>query len=113
MFDSAYENPDVRTAIVDQFMEAARAGIAKGAEVVIPAGGNAMTLLGDADIHQVDDAPIVNGVIARVKVGEMAVGLRQITGSFTSKRMTYAPPSGALLQDIRRFYGPNVYPGAA
>jgi Asp/Glu/hydantoin racemase len=113
MFDSAYENPEVRTAIVEQFMEAARAGLAKGAEAVIPAGGNAMTLLADADIHQVDNAPIVNGVIALVKVGEMAVGLRQITGSFTSKRMTYAPPSGALLQDIRRFYGANVYPGAA
>jgi allantoin racemase len=112
MFDSAYEKPEVRTAIVDQFMEAARAGIAKGAEVIIPAGGSAMALLAHAEIHQVDNAPIVNGVIALVKVGEMAVGLRQITGTFTSKRMTYAPPSGALLEEIRRFYGPNIYPGA-
>jgi allantoin racemase len=112
MFDSAYDKPDIRTAIVDQFMEAARAGIAKGAEVVIPAGGSAMALLAHADIHQVDNAPIVNGVIALVKVGEMAAGLRQITGLFTSKRMTYAPPSGALLEEIRRFYGPEIYPGA-
>ena len=112
MFDSAYEKSDIRTAIIDQFMEAARAGIAKGAEVIIPAGGSAMALLAHAGIHQVDNAPIVNGVIALVKVGEMAAGLRQITGSFTSKRMTYAPPSGALLEEIRRFYGPETYPGA-
>ena len=29
----------------------------------------------------------------------------------TSKRMTYAPPSGVLLDDIRRVYGSEVYPG--
>jgi hypothetical protein len=26
--------------------------------------------------------------------------------------MTYAPPSGTLLDDIRRVYGSHVYPGA-
>jgi allantoin racemase len=112
VFDQAYEDPDVRATIIGQFMEAARAGLAKGAEAVIPAGGSAMALLARCDIHEVDNAPIVNGVITLVKVGEMAAGLRQITGSFTSKRMTYAAPSGALLEEIRRSYGANIYPGA-
>jgi allantoin racemase len=112
VFDTAYDDLDVRKAIIEQFVKAARVGISKGAEAVIPAGGSAMTLLAHANIHQVDSAPVVNGVIALVKVGEMAVGLRQITGTFTSKRLTYAPPSGTLLQDIRQSYGPNVYPGA-
>lgn len=112
VFDSAYENTEMRTSILNQFMDAARIGIAKGAETIIPAGGNAMTLLADSGVHQVDNAPIVNGVFALIKVGEMAVGLRQITGAFTSKCMTYAPPTGALLQDIRRFYGSAIYPGA-
>ena len=36
----------------------------------------------------------------------------QLTGSFTSKRMMYAPPTGQLLADIRAAYGDRVYPGA-
>ena len=27
--------------------------------------------------------------------------MKRLTGHFTSKRLTYAPPSGALLDDIR------------
>jgi hypothetical protein len=56
--------------------------------------------------------PVVNGVIALLKVAEMAVQFRQITGHFTSKQMMYAPPSGRLLHDIRHAYGANMYPGA-
>jgi hypothetical protein len=45
-------------------------------------------------------------------MGELAAGMKGLTGHFTSKRLTYAPPSGALLDDIRRVYGGHVYPGA-
>jgi allantoin racemase len=38
--------------------------------------------------------------------------MKSLTGHFTSKRLTYAPPAGALLDDIRRSYGDDVYPGA-
>jgi allantoin racemase len=71
-----------------------------------------MTILADAGIHEVDGAPVVNGLIALVKIGELAVNIRKLTGHFTSKRLTYAPPTGALLEDIRRAYGSEVYPGA-
>ena len=64
-------------------------------------------------MHQIDAAPVRNGLIALVKVAELAVGMRRITGNFTSKRLIYAPPSGQLLADIRQAYGAHVYPGAA
>jgi hypothetical protein len=79
---------------------------------VIPAGGIVMTILADAGIHEVDKAPIVNGLIALVKMGELAVNMRALTGHFTSKRLTYAPPTGSLLGDVRRAYGDDVYPAA-
>jgi allantoin racemase len=81
-------------------------------EAVIPAGGIVMTLLADAGIHEVDGAPIVNGLLALAKIGELAASLKALTGHFTSKRLTYAAPTGALLNDIRRAYGDHVYPGA-
>jgi allantoin racemase len=81
-------------------------------KVIGASGGIVMAILADAGIHEIDKAPVVNGLIALVKIGELAVNIRALTGHFTSKRLTYAPPSGALLDDIRRAYGDDVYPGA-
>jgi allantoin racemase len=112
VIDRAFEDKAVLDSVLEQFRAAARVGIAKGAETVIPAGGIVMTILAYAGVHKVDDVPIVNGLIALVKVAEMAVQIRQLTGGFTSKRMMYAPPTGKLLADIRDAYGAHVYPGA-
>ncbi len=112
MFDLAFEDEAVRADVIEQFRAGARQGLAKGAETVIPAGGIVMTLLAEAGVHEVDNAPVVNGMIALVKMGELAASLRLLTGHFTSKRLTYAPPAGALLADIRRLYGEHLYPGA-
>ena len=71
-----------------------------------------MTILADAGIHEIDNAPVVNGLIALIKIGELAVNMRALTGHFTSKRLTYTPPSGSLLEDIRAAYCKDVYPGA-
>jgi hypothetical protein len=113
VFDRAFEDAAVRDDIIEQFCRAARQGLAKGAESVIPAGGIVMTLLAEAGVHEIDGAPVVNGLFALVKFGELAASMRGLTGHFTSKRLTYAPPSGALLDDIRRIYGSRLYPGAS
>lgn len=97
---------------VAQFTDVARIGIEKGAETIIPAGGIVMTILAFANVHQIDNVPIVNGLIALTKMAEMAVHVKRLTGVFTSKRMMYAPPTGTLLADIRAAYGDHVYPGA-
>lgn len=112
MFDLALREPEVKARIVAQFVEVAKRSLDKGAEVVIPAGGSLMALLADAGVHQVERAPVVNGLIALVKTAELAVEMRRLTGSFTSKRLIYAPPTGQLLADVRKAYGDHIYPGA-
>jgi allantoin racemase len=112
VLDRSFEDAAVLDQVVQQFCEAARIGIGRGAETIIPAGGIVMTILAFAGVHKVDNVPIVNGLIALTKMAEMAVRIRQLTGGFTSKRMMYAPPSGTLLADIRAAYGDHVYPGA-
>jgi hypothetical protein len=72
-----------------------------------------MAVLADAGVHQIGSAPVLNGLIAVIKVAELAVAMRQLTGDFTSKHLIYAPPSGELLADVRGAYGAQVYPGAA
>ena len=71
-----------------------------------------MAVLADAGVHQIDSAPVLNGLIATVKVAELAVAMRQLTGHFTSKHLIYAPPAGKLLAEVRAAYGAQVYPGA-
>ncbi|MFO1143027.1 MAG: aspartate/glutamate racemase family protein [Amaricoccus sp.] len=112
VFDLALSDPAVLAGIVDQFTEVARRALDKGAEVLIPAGGSLMAALHRGGLHQVDGAPVLNGIIALVKTAEMAAQMRAITGCFTSKRLVYAPPSGKLLADVRAAYGEGVYPGA-
>jgi len=112
VLDQAFEDPIVCCTVIDQFEAAARRGIARGAEVIIPAGGIVMAILARAGVHAVDRAPIVNGVIGLLKVAELAVQMKRLTGHFTSKSMMYAPPAGDLLRDIRKSYGAQVYPGA-
>jgi hypothetical protein len=42
--------------------------------VLIPGGGSLMALLADAAVHRIDATPVLNGLIAIVKVAELAVG---------------------------------------
>ncbi len=112
VLDKAFEDDHLRRIVVDQFTAAARRGIARGAEVIIPAGGIVMSLLAKSAVHAVDKAPIVNGVVGLLKVAELAVQMKRLTGYFTSKTMMYSPPTGELLRDIRQSYGRDLYPGA-
>ena len=112
VLDTAFEDPQVCQMVIEQFTEAARRGIARGAEVIIPAGGIVMAILTRSGVHAIDKAPIVNGMIGLLKIAELAVQMKRLTGCFTSKSLMYAPPSGELLHDIRRSYGRHVYPGA-
>jgi len=108
----AFVEPHLCRSIVSQFEEAAQQALAKGAEVLIPCGGVLTTLLLEQGVHEVERAPVVSGIIELVKFAEIAVKIRALTGRFTSKRLSYAPPSGAILERIREFYGPDIYPGA-
>ena len=98
--------------IVEQFNERAGRLLEQGAEVVIPAGGDVIVLLADAGIFEVGGAPILNGIVELVKMGELAVKLKRRTGRFTAKRGGYSAPTGEFLERVRQFYGPDVYPGA-
>jgi Asp/Glu/hydantoin racemase len=98
--------------IIGQFNERAERLLEKGSEVIIPAGGDVIVLLADAGIFEVGGAPILNGIVELVKMGELAVKLKRKTGRFTAKRGGYSAPTGDFLERIRKFYGPQVYPGA-
>ena len=107
-----FVEPDHLQAILAQFTECAERLLARGSEVIIPAGGDIIVFLADMGIYTVGNAPILNGIVELVKMGELAVKLRQKTGRFTSKSGGYAAPSGDFLERVRKHYGEDFYPGA-
>jgi allantoin racemase len=108
----AFNDPAARTAIVGEFVAAARALAEDGAEVVIPAIGVLMTLLAGEGVHEIDGrVPVLNGVVALTKTAESVVRMRRLMGgAWTSKRATYAPPPASQIDELRAAYG-EVYPG--
>ena len=107
-----YVDKQGREKIIARFMDATQRLLQKGAEVIIPAGGDIIAYLVESRIYEIERTPILNGIVELIKMAEMAVKLRAHTGRFTSKRLTYATPSGDFLKRIRDFYGPDVYPGS-
>jgi len=110
--DEGFENPEVLRNLIGQFQAAAKANTDAGAEVVIAAGGVVMALLAYAGVYTTPSgAPILNGITTLIKAGEMAVKLDRIMGgTFTSKRLQYAPPGPDQIAEIREHYGANIYP---
>ena len=107
-----FVEPDHLKVILGQFNECADRLLEKGTEVIVPAGGDIIVFLADAGIHEYKNAPILNGIIELVKLGELAAKLKRKTGRFTSKRGGYATPTGDFLERVRDFYGADFYPGA-
>jgi allantoin racemase len=112
---AAFEDKAACERLAAEFDRAARANAEAGAEVVIAAGGVVMALLAHADIHEAGGGlPILNGITALVKAGEMAVNLSRVMGGrFASRVGAYAPPPPDQIDELRKFYGPAIYPGVA
>ncbi len=108
----AFEEKAALDRIASDFDRAAKANADAGAEVVIAAGGVVMALLAHANIHEAGGLPILNGITALVKASEMAVSLsKAMGGRFASLVRTYAPPPPDQIDELRRFYGPHIFPG--
>jgi len=110
--NQAFVDPATGRRMIDEFLAAASANVAEGAEIVIPAVGVVMALLARHGIHEVAPGiPILNGVTALVKMGEAAVRMRRLFGgSWTSRRAMYAAPPPDQIDEMRAYYGKDVYP---
>jgi allantoin racemase len=109
--DEGFHDPAARARIQGDFEAAAERGTEAGAEVVVAAGGVVMALLAHWNMYATSQGvPILNGITALVKFGEMAVRLKRLTGQFTSHHRNFAPPPPDQIEELRRAYHPGIYP---
>ncbi|KIC38996.1 hypothetical protein RA27_17665 [Ruegeria sp. ANG-R] len=90
----AYGDADKAQVVKRLFEEQGRPLVTEGTDVLIPGGGIPMLLFSQFHDHQIDGAPVVNGIPIAVKSAEMAVALKWMTGQCVSRTGDYskAPP---------------------
>ncbi len=100
-----FEDPTMQQKQLREFTEGARKTIAARAEVIIPMGGIASLFLARSGLRQIEGVPVLDTITIAVKMTEMMVKLGKVTGTFVSRRLSFASPPQAVLDEICRAYG--------
>jgi Asp/Glu/hydantoin racemase len=92
--------------LIERFRSAARAMIARGAEVLIPGEVPLNMLLARAGVAEVDGVPVVDALAATIKAAETAVDLRRSAGMRPHRHGLFGamPPRGRV-KELLEFYG--------
>ena len=96
----AYDDPDKAEELRLLFEEQARPMIAGGTDVLISGGGIPMLLFSRFNNHNIDGAPVVNGIPIVVKMAEMAVELRRLTGQTVSRTGDFAKVPDHVIEEF-------------
>jgi Asp/Glu/hydantoin racemase len=96
----AYDSDIVAARVAQLFADQARPLVAKGCDVLIPAGGIPMLLFSSIKNHTVDGAPIINGIPILLKHAETAVKLRRLTGMGVSRVSDYIQPPTEITEEF-------------
>ena len=92
--------------VLKAFYEAARKVIADGANVIIPNEGPTNEVLYHQGIYEVDGVPIIdsNGLV--IKMAELMVDMRQMSGMHSSRKGYYfAKPPTEMVDHMMKLYG--------
>jgi allantoin racemase len=98
---SAYGDAARTREVVELFAEQARPLVEAGVDVLLPGGGIPMLLFSKIHEHAVDGAPVVNGIPIVVKMAEMAVRLRRLTGLGVSRASDFVKPPPEIIEEFR------------
>ena len=92
--------------LIAKFQDAARTMIGRGADVIIPGEAPLCLLLARHGVTEVDGVPVLDAVTATIKMAEMMVGLRRVTGVAPSRRGYFrSQPPRARVKELLEFYG--------
>jgi allantoin racemase len=100
-FMRAFTDPAERDAVCAAFAGQVRPLIARGAEVLIPAGGLPMLLFAENQPFAIDGVPVLEGIATVLKTAEMAVAMHKITGIAASRSGLYARASAGAVADFQ------------
>jgi allantoin racemase len=85
---------------IDQITAHGRRAVAAGAEMLLVLPGSLYLSLAKRGITEIDGAPIYNSIPGVIKMAELMVKYREITGLFVSRKHTYAAPSREIVDQL-------------
>ena len=97
---AGFDSQERFEAAVSLFEEQARPLVAEGVDVLIPGGGIPMLLFSRLRNHAIDGAPVINGIPIVVKMAELAVKLRRLTGLSTSRVSDFVKPPPEIVEEF-------------
>ncbi len=106
--DRVFGDKKLQEKQLREFTDGARKTIEAGSEVIIPIGGMASLFLARAGLHQIDGVPVIDTISNAVKMTEMVVKLGKITGTFVSRRRSFAKPPEAMLKQAISDFGIDI-----
>jgi allantoin racemase len=98
--ESLYTDKSYGDARVAEIMEHGRRAVAAGAEMLLILPGSVYLRLAKEGIKEIDGAPIFNSIPGVIKMAELMVKYRQITGLYISRKHTYASPSKEVIDEM-------------
>ena len=102
-----FEDMMLQKKQLQEFTEGAKKTIEAGAEVIIPIGGIASLFLAKSRLRQIEGVPVLDTISIAVKMTEMLVRLKEITGTFISRRLSFKSPPPDILKELRKDYEIN------
>ena len=99
-FMRAFTQAEEYAAVRADFMAQVQPLLARGCDVLIPAGGLPMLLLSQEKPFLIEGAAVLDGIATVMKATEMALALRQLTGVVASRSGLYARASAGALADF-------------
>ena len=97
---AAFDKEGGLEEVVKLFAAQGKPLVEQGVDVLIPGGGIPMLLFSGVHNHNVDGAPVINGISILVKMTEMAVKLKRLTGLSVSRTNDFAMPETELLEEF-------------
>ncbi|MGI9422367.1 MAG: aspartate/glutamate racemase family protein [Hyphomicrobiaceae bacterium] len=96
----AYNLEEKAHEVKELFEEQGRPLVAAGSDVLIPGGGIPMLLFSQFHNHTIDGAPVINGIPIAVKMAEMMVELKRLTGQGVSRVSDYAKVPPEIIEEF-------------
>ena len=97
--------------LVEQFTEAARRAIGRGAEALIPGQLYLSEAIARAGVTRIDEVPIVDGLSATLKMAEAMADLKRLGIGVTRRGYIHARPDREMVEHARRMHArPPIAP---
>jgi len=99
-FMRAFEDPAAQGAVRADFVARVAPLIARGADVIIPAGGIPMLLFAEQQPFLIEGTLVLEGIATVLEAAEMAVAMRRATGVVAARSGLYARASAGAIADF-------------